>query len=129
MGFRCGKADSSLFILHKGHSIILLLIYVDDIIITGNDNKIIGNLINTLSAEFSLKDLGPLHYFLGLEIKYIRNGLFVSQLKYIKDLLEHTKKMEYTSIFTPVASLPLLHLLNDLLILDNRGKLLDPLNI
>ena len=76
--FCCGKANSSLFILHKGHYIILLLIYVDDIIITGNDNKIIGNLINTLSEEFSLKDLGPLHCFLGLEVKYIRDGLFVS---------------------------------------------------
>ena len=99
----CGKIDSSLFILHKVHSIILLLIYVDDIIITGNDNKIISNLINTLSAEFSLKDLGPLHYFLGLEVKYIHDGLFVSQSKYIKDLLEHNKILECTPISTPMA--------------------------
>ncbi|RVX04589.1 Retrovirus-related Pol polyprotein from transposon RE1 [Vitis vinifera] len=103
LGFCCGKADSSLFILRKGQSIVLLLIYVDDIIVTGNDNNIISDLINTLSSEFSLKDLGSLHYFLGLEVKYLPNGLFVSQTKYIRDLLEHTKMMECTPINTPMA--------------------------
>lgn len=103
LGFFCGKADSSLFILRKGQSIVLLLIYVDDIIVTGNDNNIISDLISTLSSEFSLKDLGSLHYFLGLEVKYLPNGLFVSQTKYIRDLLEHTKMMECTPINTPMA--------------------------
>ncbi|KAJ9705530.1 hypothetical protein PVL29_003532 [Vitis rotundifolia] len=91
LGFYCDKADSSLFILRKGQSIVLLLIYVDDIIVTGNDNNIISDLISTLSSEFSLKDLGSLHYFLGLEVKHLPNGLFVSQTKYTRDLLEHTK--------------------------------------
>ncbi|RVX14187.1 Retrovirus-related Pol polyprotein from transposon RE1 [Vitis vinifera] len=103
LGFCCGKTDSSLFILRKGQSIVLLLIYVDDIIVTGNDNNIISDLISTLSSEFSLKDLGSLHYFLGLEVKYLPNGLFVSQTKYIRDLLEHTKMMECTPINTPMA--------------------------
>ena len=56
-----------------------------------------------MSSEFSLKDLGSLHYFLGLEVKYFPNGLFVSQTKYTKDLLEHTKMMECTHINTPMA--------------------------
>ena len=103
LGFCCGKADSSLFILRKGQSIVLLLIYVDDIIVTGNDNNIISDLISTLSSEFSLKDLGSLHYFLGLEVKYLPNGLFVSQTKYTKDPLEHTKMKECTHINTPMA--------------------------
>nr|CAN80686.1 hypothetical protein VITISV_033813 [Vitis vinifera] len=103
LGFYCGKAYSSLFILRKGQSIVLQLIYVDDIIVTGNDNNIISDLISTLSSEFSLKDLGSLHYFLGLEVKYLPNGLFVSQTKYTRDLLEHTKMMECTYINTPMA--------------------------
>ena len=102
LGFYCGKADSSLFILHKGQSIVLLLIYVDDIIITGNDKNFISDLINTLSSEFSPKDLRSLHYFLGLKVKYLPNGSFVSQIKYTRDLLEHTK-MEYTHTNTPKA--------------------------
>ena len=80
----------------------MLLIYVDDIIVTGNDNNIISDLISTMSSDFSLKDLGSLHYFLGLEVKYLPNGLFVSQTKYTRDLLEHTKMMECTHINTPV---------------------------
>ena len=103
LGFYYGKIDSSLFILRKGQSIVLLLIYVDDIIVTGNDNNIISDLISTLSSEFSLKDLGSLHYFLGLEVKYLPNGLFVSQTKYTKDPLEHTKMKECTHINTPMA--------------------------
>ena len=103
LGFYYGKADSSLFILHKGQSIVLLLIYVDDIVVTGNDNNIISDLINTLGSEFSLKDLGSLHYLLGLEVKNLPNGLFVSQTKYTRDLIEHTKMMECTYINTPMA--------------------------
>ncbi|KAJ9672960.1 hypothetical protein PVL29_026289 [Vitis rotundifolia] len=103
LGFYCGKAGSFLFILRKGQSIVLLVIYVDDIIVTDNDNNIISDLISTLRSEFSLKDLGSLHYFLGLEVKYLPNGLFVSQTKYTRDLLEHTKMMECTHINTLMA--------------------------
>ncbi|KAJ9676055.1 hypothetical protein PVL29_024850 [Vitis rotundifolia] len=103
LGFYYGKTDSSLFILRKGQSIVLLLIYVDDIIVTSNDNNIISDLISTLSSEFPLKDLGSLHYFLGLEVKHLPNWLFVSQTKYTRDLLEHTKMMECTHINTPMA--------------------------
>ncbi|RVW23768.1 putative mitochondrial protein [Vitis vinifera] len=71
--------------------------------VTGNDNNIISDLINTLSSEFSLKDLRSLHYFLGLEVKYLPNGLLVSQTKYTRDLLEHTKMLECTHINTPMA--------------------------
>ncbi|KAL6349827.1 hypothetical protein AAG906_001714 [Vitis piasezkii] len=124
--FYCGKTYSSLFILRKGQSIVLLLIYVDDIIVTGNDNNIISDLISTLSSEFSLKDLGSLHYFLGLEVKYLPNGLFVSQTKYTRDLLEHIKMMECTHINTPMALNSIITLsMNNLLILHDIGNLHD----
>ena len=80
LGFYCGKADSSLFILHKGQSIVLLLIYVYDVIVTSNDNNIISDLINTLSSEFSLKALGYLHYFLDWRLNIFLMGcLFLKQ--------------------------------------------------
>ncbi|RVW23488.1 Retrovirus-related Pol polyprotein from transposon RE1 [Vitis vinifera] len=103
LGFYYGKTYLSLFILRKGQSIVLLLIYVDDIIVTSNDNNIISDLISTMSSDFSLKDLGSLHYFLGLEVKYLPNGLFVSKTKYTRDLLEHIKMMECTHMNTPMA--------------------------
>ncbi|RVW93768.1 Retrovirus-related Pol polyprotein from transposon RE1 [Vitis vinifera] len=102
-GFVVVKQTRLYLFFAKVSLLFLLLIYVDDIIVTGNDNNIISDLISTLSSEFSLKDLGSLHYFLGLEVKYLPNGLLVSQIKYIRDLLEHTKMMECTPINTPMA--------------------------
>ena len=61
------KSDTSLFLRRVWTDLLLVLIYVDDIIITGNDSRAVTRLIQELGREFSLKDLGPLHYFLGVE--------------------------------------------------------------
>ncbi len=66
LGFYCSPADSSLFIFRSSHHIIFLLVYVDDIIVTINNPSSLSSFISRLSAEFSMKDLGPLHYFLGI---------------------------------------------------------------
>lgn len=91
LGFQNSKTDTSLFILHHEFSIISLLVYVDDVIITGNNNTLIQHIIRTLSSQFALKDLGMLTYFLDVEIKYFIAGIFLSQAKYTKDLLIKTK--------------------------------------
>ncbi|KAH9689512.1 retrovirus-related pol polyprotein from transposon RE1 [Citrus sinensis] len=96
-------ADSSLFIFHNNDSLILMLIYVDDIVVTGNNTFLIDQLIHQLSIEFALKDLGQLHFFLGLEIRYFSGGIYVSQTKYTKDLLTKAKMLESTSLSTPMA--------------------------
>lgn len=64
LGFMASKADTSLFICHNGPAITLVLVYVDDIIITGNHSSFITTLIRQLSSKFAMKDLGDLHYFL-----------------------------------------------------------------
>ena len=61
-------AVSSLFVYSSNHTIIYLLLYVDDIIVIGNDSTQIHNLITALGQVFELKDLGPLTYFLGIQI-------------------------------------------------------------
>ena len=63
------------------------MVYVDVIIITGNNPVVIQAFIKQLADRFSLKDLGPLNYFLGVEAIFISSGLFLSQRKYIQDLL------------------------------------------
>lgn len=68
-------ADSSLFVFCSAKIIIYLLLYVDDIIITGNDSFQIWNLITTLGHVFELKDLGSLNYFLGIQITKSSYGL------------------------------------------------------
>lgn len=67
--------------------IVILLLYVDDIIITGNSNSAITEVIGALSQELDLKDLGALHYFLGIQIIQNASCMFLSQAKYVYDLL------------------------------------------
>jgi Reverse transcriptase (RNA-dependent DNA polymerase) len=86
-------ADSSMFIKNSQNTTIIVLVYVDDIIITGNDNEEIKRVKKYLKDEFDIKDLGKLSYFLGIEIAHSRKGLFLSQRKYIIDLLKETGKL------------------------------------
>ena len=65
--FLASKVDTSLFILIMNHDICYLLVYVDDILLTGNNSTLIRCLINLLNLEFRLRDLGNVHYFLGIE--------------------------------------------------------------
>lgn len=82
-----------------------ILIYVDDIIILGNSDNAISQLICDLNSKISFKDLGPLSYFLGIEVSYLpTGGLFLSQSKYIAGLLTCTKMVEARAISTPIVS-------------------------
>ena len=87
LGFVASLADSSLFVYHAGSTVLCLLLYVDDIIIIGSAPTQIAYLISTLSATFDLKDLGPLNYFLGIQITPTKYGLTLSQTKYASDVL------------------------------------------
>jgi hypothetical protein len=88
LGFIESKVDYSLFLLHKSHLHLFILIYVDDIIVTGNSIAAINQLIECLNKSFAMKDLGPLHYFLGIHVQPWSGGLHLSQTKYVFDLLE-----------------------------------------
>ena len=96
MGFQASLLDSSLFTLRHGTLVAFLLVYIDDIVLTGNSPKFLTSLIAQLSAVFELKELGPLSYFLGLQITRTSKGLLVTQTKYAQDLLlrvnMHTSK-------------------------------------
>ncbi|KAM1422622.1 hypothetical protein ACFX2I_004733 [Malus domestica] len=89
LGFTPSLSDSSLFVKTDNEDIILLLLYVDDIILTGSNSIKVQGIINNLAAVFDLKDMGRLSYFLGLHIHYNDDGsLFISQSKYAADLLK-----------------------------------------
>ena len=84
-GFSCSRADTSLFIYTGKSSIMYLLVYVDDLILIGNDVAAINAFISRLNHEFAIKDLGNLNYFLGLEVVHMEQGLFLTQSKYATD--------------------------------------------
>ncbi|KAF5465899.1 hypothetical protein F2P56_015863 [Juglans regia] len=104
LGFRCSASDSSLFILRTASTSIFILVYVDDIIVTGSCSKLIYEFVQSLGSYFPVKDLGPLHFFFGIEVTCNTKGLFLSQCKYINDLLHHTNMNNCKSVTTPMST-------------------------
>ena len=84
--------------------VLYTLVYVDDIIIMRNSTDKIDECITRLASSFSIKDLGPLHYFLGVEVIQTATGLFLSQHKYIAELLEKTKMTDAKAVLTPLST-------------------------
>lgn len=74
------KFDASLFIYSKNGILGYFLVYVDDLILTGNDNSF-SKFIRDISQRFSVKDLGSLHHFLGVEVIPTPSGLLLTQHK------------------------------------------------
>ncbi|XP_022014915.1 uncharacterized mitochondrial protein AtMg00810-like [Helianthus annuus] len=96
--------DPSLFILNSSGLLIYLLVYVDDIIITGNDSNTITNIIGSLNSLYALKDLGQLHYFLGVELIHKNSDLVLSKRKYIADILHLAGLGDCKPISTPMST-------------------------
>ena len=87
MDYIANYYDSALFLRRTNKGTILLLLYVDDIIITGDELSGIQELKDFLSQQFEMKDLRHLNYFLGLEITHSTDGLYITQAKYASKLL------------------------------------------
>ncbi|XP_038887248.1 uncharacterized mitochondrial protein AtMg00810-like [Benincasa hispida] len=100
-GFKNSKADTSLFIFHFGNSILLLLVYVDDVIVTSNNSHLITKLIKSLGRKFALKDLGALTYCLGIQLHHLEAGFVINQAKYIEDLLSKLNLFDLNPALTP----------------------------
>ena len=92
-GMRKRKSDHFVFYENSQAGIILLVVYVDDIIIIGDDMEGISSLKSFLHGQFHTKDLGMLKYFLGIEVMRSKHGIFLSQRKYVLDLLSETGKL------------------------------------
>ncbi|GKD07441.1 retrovirus-related pol polyprotein from transposon TNT 1-94 [Tanacetum coccineum] len=87
LGFLQSYADTLLFTFSKGTCFLALLIYVDDILLTGNDKTMIQTIHQQLDKQFGIKDLGSLYYYLGIEILHNNKDLVMTQRKYALDLL------------------------------------------
>uniref|UniRef100_A0A2N9F095 Reverse transcriptase Ty1/copia-type domain-containing protein n=1 Tax=Fagus sylvatica TaxID=28930 RepID=A0A2N9F095_FAGSY len=92
-GFTQSQADHSLFTLVSTSSITIVLVYVDDILVAGNDLSQIETFKHALSTNFKTKDLGPLKYFLGLEVARSPKGIFLNQRKYALDILNDSGQL------------------------------------
>ncbi|KAK6120967.1 hypothetical protein DH2020_045294 [Rehmannia glutinosa] len=99
---RCEGDHSVFFRCSSANRYIYLVVYVDDIIITGDDCEGIKALKQHLFHNFQTKDLGPLRYFLGIEVAQSKSGIAISQRKYALDILEETGLTDCKPVSTPM---------------------------
>ncbi|KAL5551711.1 hypothetical protein UlMin_001887 [Ulmus minor] len=101
-GYKQSNSDHTLFLKHRKGKITALIIYVDDMVVTGDDHDEIDCLQRHLTSEFEMKQLGDLKYFLGIEVARSKHGIFLSQRKYILDLLTETGMLGCKPVDTPI---------------------------
>jgi len=101
-GFSSSDHDPALFIHISPRGRTLLLLYVDDMLITGDDPDHISHVKEYLNKEFQMSDLGPLSYFLGIEVLQTQKGIYLSQSKYIQDLLNRSGLSDTRTVVTPM---------------------------
>ncbi|RVW26230.1 Retrovirus-related Pol polyprotein from transposon TNT 1-94 [Vitis vinifera] len=90
-GYQQGQSDHTMFFKQSNDGrMTILIIYVNDIILTGDDTGEVERLKKVLATEFEVKDLGQMRYFLGMEVARSRKGISISQRKYVLDLLTET---------------------------------------
>jgi hypothetical protein len=101
LGFTKSKADSNLYFKIMDNEPVILLLYVDDLFLTGEE-KLITECKQRLAAEFEMKDLGLMHYFLGLEVWQSPERIFLNQGKYTVEILKRFDMLECKSMNTPM---------------------------
>lgn len=106
LGFRASNTDPSLFIRTTSNQLLLLMVYVDDIVVTGSSNIDIDEVIRQLYEKFALKDMGRLNFFLGIEVQHVSKEILLSQKKYISVILQKIGMTEAASTHTPMVSTP-----------------------
>jgi hypothetical protein len=82
-----GKVDQTLFLLRQGRDILIVQVYVDDIAFCDSSNSLVARFAEDMSREFEMSRMGELQFFLGQQIKQSKEGTFVHQAKYTKDIV------------------------------------------
>jgi hypothetical protein len=101
-GFKMGKVDTTLFTKKIGQDLFVLQIYVNDIIFGSTNQDYCEEFGKMMANKFEISMIGELSYFLGLQIKQLKNGIFLGQDKYIKDIFKKFGIIDNKAISTPM---------------------------
>jgi hypothetical protein len=102
LGFVEAKVDTLLFIFRWGADTVYLLLSVDDIILTASSTMLLHRTISALQREFMMKDLGPLHHFLGITVEHSPDGMFLHQHTYMLDIIKRAAMADCKSCTTSI---------------------------
>ncbi|XP_072054409.1 uncharacterized mitochondrial protein AtMg00810-like [Arachis hypogaea] len=103
LGYTQSQADHTLFYKYSAvNKTAILIVYVDDIILTGDDSLELKDLKEKLAKAFGIKELGSLKYFPGIEFARYKEGIFMNQRKYILDILKETRLLDCKAAETPI---------------------------
>lgn len=103
-GFVQAPADHSLFVKCTSHIFLAILVYIDDILVVGNDDIVVDQFKTVLKTAFKLRDLGSAKYFLGFKIARSKHGISINQRKYALEIIEDAGLIGCKPIFTPMES-------------------------
>eukprot|EP00253_Pinus_taeda_P021556 PITA_21556 len=95
------EGEPTVYIKEKDGKILIVVLYVDDVIFTGNDDYLIENFKSVMKKEFEMTDMGLLRYFLGIEVDQNENGIFISQARYVNEVLERFHMQDCKAAITP----------------------------
>ena len=90
--------------VHTNGDVLLVFLYVDDIILKGNNPVLFEAFQKVMSLEFQMTDIGLMSYYLGLEVKQMEQGIFISQETYTKEILKKFKMFDCNTLNTPMES-------------------------
>ena len=102
VGFQRSESDDTLYVQQQGKYLVILVMYVDDLIITGNHDDDIAQVKKELHAGFTMTDLGLLHYYLGVEVFQRPHHIFISQSKYAAEVLQRFGMQDCKPVLTPM---------------------------
>jgi hypothetical protein len=116
-----GKVDQTLFLLRQGRDILIVQVDVDDIVFGGSSNSLIARFTEHMSKEFEMSMMGELQFFLGLQIKQSKDGTFVHQANYTKDIVRKFKMEDSKAMAMPMSTITSLDRVTPLLDVDATG--------
>jgi isopentenyldiphosphate isomerase len=99
-----GSVDKFILTLKQDNDFLLVQIYVDDIIFCGSSYVLVSNFQKMMEKEFQMSMMGELTFFLGIQVKQTKEGTFVHQAKYSKDLMNKFNMAELKHVFTPMST-------------------------
>jgi hypothetical protein len=103
-GYVIGSVDKTLFTLNHSTDFLLVPIYMDDIIFGGSSHTLVSRFQEMMESEFQMSMIGELTFFLGIQVKQTKQGIFVHQAKYTKGLLKKFNMAELKPVSTPMSS-------------------------